>query len=127
VTIIIKSLRRLTRSVVVICLSQYLQHLIWTVKEMLKNHKHLIPFIIITRSRNQPHPTLQILRHTGLLPGQLHANKLDNQPDSCAGNTNYSNCRAVIGHFSHQIFDLDHLDTLTTYQDISRIFHQYAD
>jgi len=54
----------LTRSVGVICLSQYLQTLIWTVKYMLKNHKHLIPFVIVTRYLNQPHPTLQILRHT---------------------------------------------------------------
>ena len=37
---------------------------------MLKNHKHLKPFIIVTRSLSQPHPTLQILRHTSLLPGQ---------------------------------------------------------
>jgi hypothetical protein len=53
-------------------------------------------FIIVTRSRNQPHPTLQILRHTGLPPGQLPLNKLDNGPVGCAGNTNYSNCRAVV-------------------------------
>ena len=88
-------LRALTRSIGVICLSQYLQHLIWTVWLMLKNHKHLIPFIIVTGSLNQPHPTLQILRHTGLPPGQLHANKRDNWPVSCAGNTTYSNSRAV--------------------------------
>jgi hypothetical protein len=31
---------------------------------MLRNHKHLKPFIIVTRSLSQPHPTLQILRHT---------------------------------------------------------------
>jgi len=37
----------------------------------LKEYKHLIPFIIVTRSLSQPHPTLQILRHTSLLPGQF--------------------------------------------------------
>jgi len=35
------------------------------------------------------------LRHTSLLPGQFPANKRDKWPDSCAGNANYHNCRAV--------------------------------
>jgi hypothetical protein len=42
---------------------------------------------------------LQILRHTGLPPGQLHANNRDNQPVGFAGNTNYSNCRAVRANY----------------------------
>jgi hypothetical protein len=54
---------------------------------MLKNHIHLMPFIIVTRSLSLPHTTLQILRHTGLPPGQFPANKMDKWPDGCAGNT----------------------------------------
>jgi hypothetical protein len=33
-----------------------------------------------------------------LLPGQFPANKRDTGPDSCAGNANYLNCRAVIAN-----------------------------
>ena len=61
----------LTRSVVVINLSRYLQHLIWTSDILLKSFNHLITFIILTRSHKQPHPTLQIMRHTSFLPGQF--------------------------------------------------------
>jgi hypothetical protein len=74
-----------------------LQHLTWTGYQALKFYNYLTPFIIETRSLGQPHPTLQILRHTGLPPGQLHARKLDNRPDGYAGNANSLNCRAVSG------------------------------
>jgi len=85
----------LTRSVVVICSSRYLQHPTLTSDIMRKHYNHLIPNFIVTRSLGQPHPTLQILRRTSLLPGQFPANKRDSRPVSCAGNTNYHNCRAV--------------------------------
>ena len=61
----------LTRSVVVICLSRYLQNLIWTVNQTWITCNHLITFVIVTRYLNQPHTTAQIPRHTGLLPGQF--------------------------------------------------------
>jgi hypothetical protein len=48
-----------------------LQHLIWTSDILLKTYIHLITFIIVTRSHKQPHPTLQIPRHTRLAPGQF--------------------------------------------------------
>src|SRR5659263_66611 len=57
-------LHALTRSVGVICSSRYLQHLTLTGYQMLKLYKHLITNFIVTRSQNQPHPTLQIPRHT---------------------------------------------------------------
>jgi hypothetical protein len=76
---------------------------------MLKNHKHLMPFIIVTRSLGQPHPTLQILRHTGLPPGQLPARKLDSRPDGCAGNTNSLNCRAVSIYAASLLFETIYL------------------
>jgi hypothetical protein len=54
----------LTRSVVVINLSRYLQTLTLTGYQMLKHYNHLITNIIVTRYINQPHATLQIPRHT---------------------------------------------------------------
>ena len=59
----------LTRSVKTSYLSQYLQSLLWTSDILRKTFKHLITFIILTRSHNQPHATLQILRHTRLATG----------------------------------------------------------
>ena len=87
----------LTLSVGVICLSQYLQTLIWTVKYMLKNHKHLIPFVIVTRYLNQPHPTLQILRHTCLATGTVSEGGL---------RVTDKNCWLFIG--SYALFFFDH-------------------
>ena len=57
-------LQALTRSVVVINLSRYLQPLILTGYQKLKHYKHLITNIIVTRFLNQPHATLQIPHHT---------------------------------------------------------------
>ena len=54
----------LTRSVVVINLSRYLQTLTLTGYQKLKHYKHLITNIIVTRFLNQPHATLQIPHHT---------------------------------------------------------------
>ena len=62
----------------------------------LKEYKHLIPFIIVTRSLSQPHPTLQILRHTCLATGTI--SRLKNQdiwPDTASGNVYLLYCRAV--------------------------------
>jgi hypothetical protein len=102
----------LTRSIGVICLSQYLQHLLWT-RDILHLHfNHPKPFIIVTRSLSQPHTTLQILRHTSLLPGQFPANKRDSRPVSCAGNANSLNCRAVRFH-ARADRHLSHLSNLS--------------
>ena len=61
----------LTRSIWLRNLSRYLQHLIWTSDILLKTYIHLITFIIVKRTLKQPHPTLQIPRHTRLAPGQF--------------------------------------------------------
>jgi hypothetical protein len=87
----------ITRSVGVSYLSQYLQHLIWTSDISLKECKHLIPFIIVTQYLNQPHPTLQILRHTRLAIPGLFPCKKTGSPAGWAspGNVTSLNCRAV--------------------------------
>ena len=86
----------LTRSVVVINLSRYLQTLTLTGYKKLKHYKHLITNIFVTRYLNQPHATLQIPRHTrrptGIAPWSL--------PGQSTGwiapvNVYYHNCRAV--------------------------------
>jgi len=65
------SLLTLTRSVKISYLSQYLQTLTLTSDILQKHYNHLIPFIILTRSHKQPHPTWQILRHTRLATGTI--------------------------------------------------------
>ena len=64
-------LHTLTRSVVVSYLSQYLQHLLRTSDILNYRFNHSKPFVIVTRYLSQPHPTLQIPRHTCLAPGQF--------------------------------------------------------
>ena len=93
------SAQLLTRSVGVICLSRYLQHLTMTGYKTLKNHIHLITFIIVTRSLNQPHPTLQIPRHTRRPTGTLPYSTTGTINRWIApGNANSLNCRAVIAN-----------------------------
>ena len=75
----------LTRSVKTSYLSQYLQTLTLTSDILLNNFKHLITFIILTRSHKQPHPTWQILRHTRLATGTIPCQQTGQWPDSCAG------------------------------------------
>ena len=110
----------LTRSVVVICSSRYLQHPTLTSDIMRKHYNHLIPNFIVTRSLGQPHPTLQILRRTSLLPGQFPANKRDSRPVSCAGNTNYHNCRTVSVNNGRRVIMIN--CTLYTYSLAPRWF-----
>ena len=88
----------LTRSVVVSYLSWYLQHPTLTSDIVLKYFNHLKPFIIVTRYLGQPHPTLQIPRHTCLATGTnpLPTNGTVGRIAS-PGNVTYYNCRAVSG------------------------------
>jgi hypothetical protein len=90
----------LTRSVGVICLSRYLQHLTLTGYKKLKHYKHLITCIIVTRSQNQPHPTLQIPRHTRRPTGTLSLLTTGTiNRWSAPGNANSLNCRTVSSNY----------------------------
>jgi len=89
-------LHALTRSVGVSYLSQYLQHLLWTSDILHLRFNHSKPFVIVTRYLSQPHPTLQILRHTRLATGTnpRPIGTID-RPVASPGNVTYLNCRAV--------------------------------
>ncbi len=89
----------ITRSVGVICLSRYLQHLTLTGYQTLKHYNHLIPNIIVTRSLSQPHPTLQIPRHTRRPTGTIPCSQPGQSTGWIApGSANSLNCRAVRFH-----------------------------
>ena len=86
----------ITRSVGVSYLSRYLQVLTLTDDITLKHYKHLKPFIIVTRYLSQPHPTLQITRHTRLATGtNSWLKNRDAGRIASPGNVIYLNCRAV--------------------------------
>src|SRR5659263_720019 len=92
------ALHLITRSVGVICLSRYLQHLTLTGYKTLKQPNYLYTFVIY-RDRKTSRTLLCKYR---AIPAchrdSFLARNRDNQPDGCAGNAYSLNCRAVSSH-----------------------------